>query len=273
MTSQMLQVRVEARRMYRRPACALVLVLAAAFPLLPLLLAAVGSTQTVLGSQEVTAFAESSGLSFTTFTFLLAGQLVVPTVAAYFFGESLARDAEWGSLRSLIVAGASRGRILEVKALCAAAATGVVIVGCAVTTLAVGVLFYGSGSLDAPGNSSIAFGPGVGRVGLMVLTMLLCNLWIAALAFLLSAWSHGNPLTAVGGPLMVLLISHLLGTFPGLGYARDFLPTRSHGTWMVWAYDPVPTDILSWGVFVSVLYAALFGIAAVVAFQTRDISA
>lgn len=266
-----LPVRVEVRRMYRRPACALILVLAIVFPLLPLALTTVGSTQTVLGARDVTTTAGSSGLSFTTFALLLAGQLVTPTVAAYFFGESVARDAEWGTLRGLIVTGTSRGRLLRVKVLCAGLATCLVAVLCTVSSVVVGIVAYGAGTLDVPGNSSIDFGPGLGRVALMTMTMVLCNAWIGALALLLSVWSRGNPLTAVGGPLMVLLVSHLLGTFPGLGYARDFLPTRSHDTWMVWAYDPVRTDILSWGVFVSLLYAAIFGLLAVIVLQTRDV--
>lgn len=271
MTVRSLPWRVEVRRMYQRPACRIVLVLTCAFPALPLLLTYVGSTQAVIGAQDVTTVAGSSGLSFATFALLLASQIVTPAVAAYFFGEAIARDAEWGTLRALIVAGTTRGRILRVKILCALGATSLVVLGCALISVLAGVIWFGAGTLDVPGNPSIAFAEGLARVGLMALTMLICNAWIAALALLLSAWSRGNPLTAVGAPLMVLLTSHLLATFPGLGYARDFLPTRSYDTWLVWAYEPVPTDVLAWGVFVPLLYATVFGVLAVVTFQTRDI--
>lgn len=267
-----LPMRVEARRMYLRPACAVIVVLAAAFPLIPLLLTYVGSTQSVVGAQGVTAAAGNSGLSFTTFALLLASQIVTPAVAAYFFGESVARDSEWGALRGLVVAGVTRGRLLTVKATCAGVATCLAVLACATVSLLLGLSAHGTGALAVPGSESIAFAEGLGRVALMVVTMLACNSWIAALAFLLSTWSHGNPLTAVGGPLMVLLTSHLMGTFPGLGYARDFLPTRSYDTWLAWAYAPVRTDILAWGVFVPMLYATVFGILAVVVFQTRDIN-
>lgn len=95
--------------------------------------------------------------------------------------------------------------------------------------------------------------------------------WVAALGLLLSV-STDAPLGAVGGTVLVSILSQILDQITALGDLRDFLPTHFSFAWMdLIATDVEWTDMAS-GVLSAVAYATVFGLLAARRFATKDIT-
>jgi ABC-2 type transport system permease protein len=95
--------------------------------------------------------------------------------------------------------------------------------------------------------------------------------WVAGLALLLSV-STDAPLGAVGGTVMVSILSQILETIEALGDLRDYLPTRFNSAWADLLASPIDWTRLASGAFSGMAYATAFGLAAHYRFATKDIT-
>ena len=95
--------------------------------------------------------------------------------------------------------------------------------------------------------------------------------WVAGLALLLSV-STDAPLGAVGGAVMLSILSQILETIDALGGLRNYLPTRFSSAWADLLASPVDWSHLASGAFSGLTYATVFGLAAWWRFATKDIT-
>ncbi len=214
--------------------------------------------------------ATAGGANFALFTLLVSSSFLLVVVFALFFGDTVASEASWGSLRYLLAIPVPRARLLGVKlvaSLLYAALALALLVG---TALLAGTIRYGWNPLRSTIADQLTAGEAMGRVvaaaGYIGLTMLV----VGTLAFLLSV-STDAPLGAVGGAVLLHILSSILDQIEALGSIRSFLPTHFNDAWVGLLSTPVQSDAMVRGAISVVAYTALFGGLAFWRFLRKDI--
>ena len=94
---------------------------------------------------------------------------------------------------------------------------------------------------------------------------------MAGLALLLSV-STDAPLGAVGGTVLVSILSQILDQITALESLRNYLPTHYDFAWADLISSDIDWSNLTSGSFSAVVYAAIFGLLAWRRFTTKDIT-
>ena len=269
--SATLPLRVELERQLRRRRTVLTLGFLALLPVLLWLAFTLGGDEGDSEGVTLIDLATASGANFVVFTLFSSVGFLLVVVVALFFGDTVASDASWSTLRYLLAAPVPRGRLLRQKAVVAALLSAFAVVLLPTVAMVVGVLAYGAGDLVSPTGQSLDFGPALTRLAMAPGYLVLHFGWVAGLALLLSV-STDAPLGAVGGAVMVSILSQILETIDALGGLRDFLPTRFSSAWSDLLASPVDWTDLATGAFSGLTYATLFGLAAWRRFATKDIT-
>src|SRR5215471_7005111 len=219
---------------------------------------------------QLADIATSGGLNFALFTLLVSASFLLVVVVALFCGDTVASEASWGSLRYLLAIPVPRGRLLGSKlqvSLVYSLAALVILTG---TALLAGTLRYGWHPLRTTVAGEIATDQAVlrllGIVGYIAVSLLV----VAGLAFLLSVATDA-PLGAVGGAVLLQILSSILDQITALGSVRVVLPTHYSDAWLGLLSNPVQTDDMVKGAISALLYATLFFAAAWVRFLRKDI--
>src|SRR5206468_2461554 len=109
------------------------------------------------------------------------------------------------------------------------------------TALVAGTLRYGWHPLRSTIADELSPGAGLlrlaGAVGYIAVMLLI----VASLAFLLSV-STDAPLGAVGGAVLLQILSNILDQITALGALRNVLPTHYANAWLALLGTPVQTD-------------------------------
>ncbi|HEX4099981.1 MAG: ABC transporter permease [Pseudonocardiaceae bacterium] len=266
-----LPLRVELVRQLRRRRTVLTLGFLAVLPVLLWLAFKVGRDDRNRGGATLVDLATASGLNFVVFAMFSTVSFLLVVVVALFFGDTVASEASWSSLRYLLAAPVPRGRMLRQKAVVAALLSVFALVLLPVVAIAVGVVAYGAGDLISPTGQSLGFLPAASRLALVPAYLVLQLAWVAGLALLLSV-STDAPLGAVGGAVMVSILSQILETINALGDLRDYLPTRFNSAWADLLASPIDWTHLASGAFSGLAYATVFGLAAWWRFASKDVT-
>lgn len=266
-----LPLRVELVRQLRRRRTVLTLGFLAVLPFLLWLAFRVGRNGQQRGGATLADLATASGLNFVMFTLFSTVSFLLVVVVALFFGDTVASEASWSSLRYLLAVPVPRARLLRQKAIVAAGLSVAAIVLLPAVALLVGTLAYGRGDLVTLTGESLRFGPATVRILLGALYVATQLSWVASLALLLSV-STDAPLGAVGGAVMVSIISQILDTITALEGLRNFLPTHYANAWSDLLATQVDWNEMTRGVFAALTYATVFGSLAAWRFATKDIA-
>jgi ABC-2 type transport system permease protein len=219
---------------------------------------------------QLADIATSGGLNFALFTLLVSASFLLVVVVALFCGDTVASEASWGSLRYLLAIPVPRARLLGSKLLVALLSSLVALVVLTGTALLAGTLRYGWHPLRTTVAGEIATDDAVvrllGIVGYLAVTLLV----VAALAFLLSV-STDAPLGAVGGAVLLQILSDILDQVTALGSLRIVLPTHYSDAWLGLLSNPVQTDDMVKGAISALAYAAVFLAWAWYLFQRKDV--
>ena len=243
----------------------------ALLPFLLWLAFTIGRDDSNRGGTTLVDLATSSGLNFTVFALFSTVSFLLVVVVALFFGDTVASEASWSSLRYLLAAPVPRARLVRQKALVAAGLSLLALVLLPAVSLLVGSLAYGTSDLVSPTGETLGFGAATGRLLLAALYLTVHLSWVAGLALLLSV-STDAPLGAVGGAVMASILSQILDTITALEGLRDYLPTHYATAWS----DLLATDVdwgdMTRGAFSAVTYYAAFSALAVYRFARKDIT-
>ena len=266
-----LPLRVELERQLRRRRTQVVFGLVVLLPVLLWVAFELAPDGPPTGSFTLVDLATSSGLNFTVFAMFASSPFLLVVVVALFFGDTVAAEASWSSLRYLLAAPVPRARLLRQKAVVAAMLSLAVLLLLPAVALGVGTLAYGAADLVSPAGVSLDYAPATARLlsGAVYLALHLC--WVAALALLLSV-STDAPLGAVGGAVLVSIVSQILDQITALRGLRAYLPTHFGGAWAGLLADPVDWGDMTRGAFSALTYALVFGTAAIWIFQRKDIT-
>jgi ABC-2 type transport system permease protein len=266
-----LPLRVELERQLRRRRTQVVFGLVVLLPVLLWVAFELAPDSSPSGSFTLVDLATTSGLNFTVFAMFASSSFLLVVVVALFFGDTVAAEASWSSLRYLLAAPVPRARLLRQKAVVAALLSLSALLLLPVVALGVGTLAYGAGDLVSPTGVSLDYAPGTARVLSGAVYVAVHLSWVAALALLLSV-STDAPLGAVGGAVMASIVSQILDQITALEGLRDVLPTHFDQAWSGLLGAPVDWGDMTRGAFSALTYALVLGAAAIWRFQRKDIT-
>lgn len=215
--------------------------------------------------------ATSGGLNFTLFSLLVSASFLLVVVVALFCGDTVASEASWGSLRYLLAVPVPRARLLAVKLLVALAYSGLALLLLAGTALLAGTLRYGWEPLRSQVSAQLDPAEGLLRLAAVLGYLAVVLLAVAGLAFLLSVVTDAA-LGAVGGAVLLWIMSSILDQIEALGALRSFLPTHYANAWLGLLSTPVQTDDLVRGCISAIAYATLFWSLAFWRFTRKDVT-
>ena len=269
-----LTVRTELRRQASRRRTQLTLGFMVVLPLIILLAFEFGrDSNDRQGRSQFAALADiatAGGLNFALFTLLVSSSFLLIVVFALFHGDTVASEASWGSLRYLLAIPVPRARLLGSKLLVALVSSAVALILLTGTALAAGTLRYGWHPLRTTVAGDVPAGTAVLRLLAILGYIGLSLLVVASLAFLLSV-STDAPLGAVGGAVLLQILSSILDQITALGNLRLILPTHYAQAWLGLLSNPVQTDDIVKGIISALLYSTLFFGLAWVRFLRKDV--
>ena len=266
-----LPLRVELVRQLRRRRTQVAFALVVLLPVLLWLAFELGDGGPPGGAPNLVDLAKSSGANFAVFALFASAGFLLVVVVALFFGDTVASEASWSSLRYLLAAPVPRARLLRQKALVAGLLSAAALLLLPVVSLLVGTLAYGTKDLVSPTGESLTFATGAGRVLLGAAYVAVHLIWVAGLALLLSV-STDAPLGAVGGAVMTSIVSQILDQITALDDLRDYLPTHYGTAWAGLLADQIDWGDMTRGAFSAVAYGALFCALAVWRFGRKDVT-
>ncbi len=215
--------------------------------------------------------ATSGGLNFALFCLAVSAGFLLVVVVALFHGDTVASEASWGSLRYLLAVPVPRVRLLGVKLIVALGYSLLALLTLAATALLVGTLRYGWHPLGSTVAAAIPPGQGLLRLLGILAYLAVTMLVVAGLAFLLSVLTDAA-LGAVGGAVLLWILSSILDQITALGGIRDILPSHYSDAWLGLLSSPAQIDDLVKGAITAVSYATLFWGLAFWRFTRKDIT-
>ena len=190
------------------------------------------------GDLDLVGLATSGAWNFALTMLLFASGFLLTILVAMFFGDAVASEASWSTLRYLLAAPVPRRRLLRAK----------VVIGGALTT---------SESLQ--------------RLIIVTVYIGLTLLVPAGIAFLMSVLTD-VPLAAVGAAVVIVIVANILDAIEALGDLRRLLPTDYGASWVDALAPRIVWDEMAVGASYSVVVFAVLVSVAVVRFDRKDIT-
>ncbi len=256
-----LPLRVEVVRQLRRRRTQLALGFMVLLPFLLVLAFELGNNDPGQGAPGLVDLATVGAANFTLFTLFAATGFLLVVVIALFAGDTVASEASWSSLRYLLAAPIPRSRLLKQKLIVALAYSLFAIVLLTVVALLAGWMAFGWAPARSPLGSSLTTGTALVRLLIVIGYLAVTMLFVSALAFTLGVYTDA-PLGAVGGAVVLVIVSNILDAVPALGSLREVLPTHYQYSWVDALGPTVVWDSMTRGVVYSLAYSlVLFGLA------------
>lgn len=214
--------------------------------------------------------ATQGALNFTLFAMFATNGFVLVVLAALFTGDTVAAEASWGSLRYLLTAPVRRSRLLRQKLVVGYGSFILAMATLIAVSLLLGTISYGWSDLLTPLGLSLPADEALGRLLLAAGYIVVQLASVAAIAFYLGTRTQA-PLGAVGGSVLVVLISAILDTITALGDWRVVLPTHDQFAWTALLAEAPDWDEVLRGAGVALSYAAVLLAAAWRHFLRADV--
>lgn len=197
--------------------------------------------------------------------------LFLPLAVAAIAGDSVAGEANIGTLRYLLTVPVRRARLLGVKYLSivifALAATYTV----TVTGIVAGLVLFGGGDLTLLSGTQIGFTEALLRVLLASLYLGVCFASLGAVGLFVSTLTE-QPIGAMIAVVVFSTSSFILDTIPQVSWVHPFLITHN---WLAFGdllRSPIAWDGVQQGLFVAAAYAVVFWLAAWAHFGVKDVT-
>ncbi|WP_199584758.1 ABC transporter permease [Blastococcus sp. TF02A-30] len=268
-----LRLAVELRRQFKRRRTLGVLALMVALPLILIAALQLGGAEEAAEESRVNLVdvATASGLNLTLFTLFATTGFFLVVVFALFFGDTVASEAQWGSLRYALATPVPRARLLRQKWLAALVLSVLSMVVLVATAMVAGGIAFGFGDLRTPVGVALDQQTAIVRLLGMLAYLSVHLLVVGTLAFWLSTVTDA-PLAAVGGAVFTTVVFAVLEQVEQLGGVRDWFPTAFNYAWTDLLQTPVDSGDLFRGVIQGLAYSAVFTALAVRSFARKDVT-
>ena len=220
---------------------------------------------------ELVGLANTGGFNFALFTEFASVGFLLVVLVALFCGDTVASEASWSSLRYLLAQPVPRSRLLRQKLIIAGTLCVATNALLPLWAFVVGGMFFGWAPAHSPIGGSFDSSASAWR--LVIIVGYICGqlIVVAALAFLLSV-SVDNPLGAVGGAVMLVVVSNILDQITALDPYRQYLPTHFQYAWVDTLSSPIRWDDMIRGTGLALVYAAVFLGIAWLRFDRKDVT-
>jgi ABC-2 type transport system permease protein len=197
--------------------------------------------------------------------------LFLPLAVGTIAGDSVAGEANIGTLRYLLAVPVDRTRLLAVKY------AAIVVFSVAATLLVtvvgsvVGVAIFGAGDMTLLSGSQVGFADAAFRVLLATLYLAMCFASLGAIGLFISTLTE-QPIGATIAVVIINVLSFILDAIPQLAWLHEWLPTH---WWMSFGEvlrDPIAWDALGRGMLTAGCYALVFWLAAWARFAGKDVT-
>lgn len=223
------------------------------------------------GGPDFASQISNNGLFVALTALTLELPVFLPLAVAAIAADSVAGEANLGTLRYLLTVPVHRTRLLVVKyaAIVVFAITATLLV--AVLGILLGLAFFGGGPLTLLSGTQASFGEGLWRL------FLVCGYVSAALASLGAVGLFVSTLTEqpIGATIAILILcigSQILDTVTQLSALHPFLLTHYWLGFGDLLRDPIATEAVTKGLAVFAVYAVIFWTAAWARFAGKDVS-
>lgn len=270
-TARAFPLRAEFGRQLRRRRTKLTLGLLALLPVVLVIAFLLGEDEeSGSGAAALVELAKTGGVNFTLFAIYVSSTFLIVVVAALFAGDTVSSEASWSTLRYLLAAPVRRGRLLRQKWIVACVSIAVALLVLYGSALVAGTIAFGTEPVRSPTGAVFDVGTSLQRLGIGIGYIFVTSLLVAALAFLLGVWTDA-PLGAVGGAVLIMIVSSILDQVEELGVVRQILPTHYQLAWTDALHPQVVWETMARGTAVSLAYSALLLACAWWHFLRKDI--
>jgi ABC-2 type transport system permease protein len=208
-------------------------------------------------------------LAFLALTIMLT--LVLPLVVAVVSGESLAGEANIGTLRYLLAVPAGRARLLSVKyaaVVIFALATCLLV---AASALIVGVALFPVGPVTLLSGNTVPLAEGLLKLLFVVLYVAAAMAMLGAIGLAISSFTE-HPIGAIAAIMILAVASEVCDNSPQFAAIGPYLPTHWWLSFDSLLRTPIDTTELLHGLLSFGVYIVLFGSVAWARFTTADIT-
>jgi ABC-2 type transport system permease protein len=256
-----LGLRVEVRRQLTRRRTQLALGFLVVLPFLLVGAFKLGNPNDRNSATALVDLATTGAANFTVFTVFISSGFLLVVIVALFAGDTVAAEASWSSLRYLLAAPIPRSRLLRQKLIVALGYGLFAIVLLTAVALLAGWIGFGWHPARSPLGTSLSTGTAFVRLLIVIGYLALVMLFVAALGFVLGVYTDA-PLGAVGGAVVLVIVSNILDAVTALGDLREALPTHYQYSWVDALGPSVSWDAMTKGALYSVGYSiVLLGLA------------
>ena len=225
-----LPLRAEIGRQLRRRRTQGIFIVLTVLPLILVLAFWLGDDDSDSGQRGFVDLAQESGANLTVFTLFASTSFLLIVIVALFAGDTVPSEASWSSLRYLLAAPVRRERLLRQKLIVAGLSSVVALVFLPAWTLLIGGLAYGWGPMIGPTGEQLPWPTMGGRLLIIIGYLLISLTVVAAFAFAIGVMTDA-PLAAVGGAVLLMILSAILDSITALGGIREGLPGHYAYAW------------------------------------------
>jgi ABC-2 type transport system permease protein len=197
--------------------------------------------------------------------------LFLPLAVSAIAGDSIAGEANLGTLRYLLAIPAGRTRLLMIKyfaiVIFAFAATFLV----ALVGSIMGLALFGGGDMTLLSGTQTSLVDGVWRLMLSSLYLAAQFSALGAIGLFISTLTE-QPIGATIAIVLVNVLMFILGTIAQLAWLHPWLLTHWWTAFGDLLRDPIATESIQRGLITALVYAGVFWLAAWARLSTKDIS-
>ena len=197
--------------------------------------------------------------------------LFLPIAVAAISVDTIAGEANQGTLRYLLAVPVSRTRMLAVKYAAVVVFAFVATAWVALVGLLVGLVIFGGGPVTLLSGAQVGFGEGLLRLAAVCVYLAVCLSALGAIGLFVSTLTE----QPIGGGIAVVMLSvasFIMDSIPQIAWVHPYLPTH---WWLAFGdllRDPVAWDGIRSGLVSAGAYILIFGAAAWARFSGRDVT-
>ncbi|MGH8794661.1 MAG: ABC transporter permease [Stackebrandtia sp.] len=212
-----------------------------------------------------------NGLFVVLATFTIELVMLLPLAVCVVSGDSVAGEANIGTLRYLLTVPVGRARLLAVKFAALAIVTVMAVAAVAATAAAAGLIFFGAGEMTTMSGTAIGFAESAWRVGLVCVYVAATLLAVCAIGLFASTMTE-QPIGAAVSVVIWTVADRILGSLDVLSWLHPYLLTTHWYAWGDLLRDPIVWDGVAAGLASAAVYTAVFVSAAWARFTTKDVT-
>lgn len=251
------------------------LVLLVVLALIPVLIGtAIKLSSDSPGAGEGPAFIDriaGNGLFLSLTAMVVVLPLFLPLAVSVVSGDSIAGEANLGTLRYLLAIPAGRTRLLVIKyaAIVIFALVATLIVATVGTIM--GLALFGGGDMTLLSGTQTSLADGVWRLALTTLYLAAQFSALGAIGLFISTLTE-QPIGATIAVVLVNVLMFILDSISQLAWLHPWLLTHWWTMFGDLLRDPIATESIQRGLITALIYAGTFWLAAWARLSTKDIS-